>query len=459
MLVYEEKVKRFINRHRLIKAGDRIAVGVSGGPDSLSLLAYLESRRESLGIEVFALHLDHMFRGEESYQELKFVEQFCKRRNIPFYAERMNIAKVLEETSGGLQEVSRRIRYEFFGRGMQKFSADKLALAHHGDDQVETIMMQLVKGAGSRSGIPVRRPFAGGEVIRPLLTLDKEMIEEYCHYFELNPCLDPSNTKAVYTRNRFRLHLLPFLKKENPKVHDHFQRLSEELNEDNEFLGELTKEKMKNIWQKNEHASSLKIEAFQAMPLPLQKRGIHLILNYLYDGKSSFSFIHIQQILQLLKDDKNSWELDLPHGLKVCREYHLCVFKFSTEEKQEYAFELNVEDQISWPYGGRFVLTDQTPHTRMESEYMILDRQVKLPLCVRTRKQGDKIQPKGMNGSKKVKDLFIDEKIARTRRDQWPIVTDGEGKLLWVPGLKKSKYEKAGSTGNHLILIYIRNHF
>lgn len=122
-------------------------------------------------------------------------------------------------------------------------------------------------------------------------------------------------------------------------------------------------------------------------------------------------------------------------------------------------FKLTYENKVSWPYGGQFILTDNIPKVTGEYEYMILDEKVKLPLYIRTRKQGDKIQPKGMNGSKKLKDLFIDEKVVLARRDQWPIVTDSEGKLLWVPGLKKSRHEKADSTGNHLILIYIRNHF
>lgn len=459
MLAYEENVKKFIIHHQLVSKGDKVAVGVSGGPDSLSLLSYLESRREELGIEIFAFHLDHMFRGEESYRELKFVERFCEEKDIPFYAERINVQGRMEEAGSGLQEVSREVRYEFFERGMKKFSANKLALAHHGDDQVETVLMQLVKGSGRHMGIPIRRNFGKGEIIRPLLSLNKEQVEEYCTYYGLNPCRDPSNEKPVYTRNRFRLQVLPFLKAENPKVHEHIQRFSEDLNEDNRLLEELTKEKMKNIWQKDDSASSIKIEAFKEMPLPLQKRGIHLILNYLYKGKNPFSFIHIQQILQLLKEEKASWKLDLPYGLKVCREYHVCVFRFSEAEKREHAFELNCGDQVFWPYGGQFELAVEVPETAGEYEYMILDKKVKLPLCVRTRKSGDKIQPKGMDGSKKLKDLFIDEKIVRAKRDQWPIVTDGEGELLWVPGLKRSKHEKNSSAGSHLILIYIRNHF
>lgn len=459
MLAYEENVKQFINRHQLIGQGDKVAVGVSGGPDSLSLLSYLASKRKEWQIEVFALHLDHMFRGEESYQELKFVEQFCQSRDIPFYAERIQIEKQMKETGGSLQEVSRRVRYRFFERGLEHFSADKLALAHHGDDQVETVTMQLVKGAGSRTGIPVRRPLGKWEVVRPLLYVNKEMIEEYCLHYELDPRRDSSNEKPIYTRNRFRSELLPFFKQENRKVHEHFQRFSEELSEDNQFLEDLTREKLHNIWQKDDSGCSLKVEAFRLMPLPLQKRAIHLILNYLYKGKNPFSFVHIQQILHLLMEDKSSWKLDLPHGLKVCREYQFCIFTFNIPDKTEYVFKLDEGDRITWPYGGQFALADQLPEATAAYEYMILNDKVKRPLYIRTRRTGDKIQPKGMEGSKKLKDLFIDEKVVPAKRDQWPIVTDSEGKLLWVPGLKRSRHEETSSAGNRLILIYIRNHF
>ncbi len=459
MLAYEEKVKTFIHRHQLIEKGDIIAVGVSGGPDSLSLVAYLADRRQSLAIEVCALHLDHMFRGEESYSELKFVEHFCLERNIPFYSEQIDVAKEMEVSGEGLQEAARRVRYDFFKRGMERMKAGKLALAHHGDDQVETVLMQMTRG-GNPQGIPVRRPFGEKEIIRPLLGLDKETIERYCAHYKLNPRRDPSNEKADYTRNRFRHVVLPFLKKENPQVHEHFQRFSEEERADRLLLDELAREEMSKVWRRNKHESVLDIKPFLAMPLPLQRRGIHLILNYLYKDKTPFSFIHIQQILQLLKQEKSSWTLDLPHGLKVCREYQVCVFRFSQAEAQDYAFELNVGEQISWPYGVEFTLSRNDYENRDKESCFVLSSQVKLPLCIRTRRQGDRIHPKGMDGSKKLKDLFIDEKVPLSKRMQWPIVTDHEGKLIWVPGLKRSRYEQTGLTDGQVFLFYTSsNHF
>ncbi|WP_338752560.1 tRNA lysidine(34) synthetase TilS [Bacillus sp. FJAT-52991] len=458
MLAFEEQMKRFIKRHQLIEKGDKVAVGVSGGPDSLALLSYLSNNRDVLEIEVYALHLDHMFRGEESYSELQFVESFCDKHAIGCYAKQVNVSAVMEKRSTGLQETAREARYQFFQEGMRKLSANKLALAHHGDDQIETVLMQLVKGASARTGIPVRRPFAEGEVIRPMLFSTKEMIEQYCLAEGLEPRRDPSNDKLDYTRNRFRHQVLPFFKKENPKVHEHFQRFSEELKEDDQFLNELTEANMHKVWEKEGASVKVQINAFIAVPMPLQRRAIHLILNYLYKGKIAFSFIHIQQILQLLKGASPSGSLDLPHGLKVRREYQQCIFSFEQERKKEYGLALQVGECVTWPFGGEFMLTAEASKSTDRDHCFILDpHSIKLPLYVRTRKQGDKISPKGMDGSKKLKRLFIDEKVPKMKRDQWPIITDRDGEVLWVPGLKKSKYE-AEVTGHHVTLIYISNH-
>ncbi|WP_100332750.1 tRNA lysidine(34) synthetase TilS [Bacillus xiapuensis] len=454
MQEFEKQVERFIEHHQLIRPGDRIAVGVSGGPDSLALLSYLAKKREAFGIEIFALHLDHMFRGEESYAELKFVENFCQLREIPFMADRIDVRKLIESSSMGLQEAARHVRYHFYERGMAEFSANKLALAHHGDDQVETILMQLTKGAGRRIGIPVRRSFANQEMIRPLLSVNKEMIEQYCVQEKLDPRRDPSNEKMDYMRNRFRHHLLPFLKKENPRVHEHFQRFSEEQAEDEQLLREWTAESMQHVWEKNGSGAKLKVRAFLEVPLPLQRRGIHLILNYLYKGKIAYSFIHIQQILQLLKEDQPSGSLNLPHGLQVHREYNECFFSFEMNVRKDYVFTLDVGERVDWPFGGSFFLTDELPVPAGGADCLRLDQQsVKLPLYVRTRSAGDRISLKGMNGTKKLKRLFIDEKIPRIKRDQWPVIADSSGKVLWVPGLRKSKYDRADA-GNYFTLIY-----
>jgi tRNA(Ile)-lysidine synthase len=462
--MFEQNVKEFINKHDLIRSGDVIVTAVSGGPDSLALLHFLHDYRKLLGITVIAAHLDHMFRGEESYQELLFVQEFCRKHDIPFYGECINVAEEMKTIKEGGQEAARHFRYKFLKEVMEKTSATKLALGHHGDDQVETILMRLTRGSGgvTRAGIPVKRQFASGEIIRPFLSVNKEMIEEYCRSKSLEPRRDPSNEKMGYTRNRFRKRVVPFLKEENPAVHEQFQRFSEELKQDETLLEELTRQSLNKVW--NNTFSFLHINGFLTMPLPLQRRSIHLILNYLYKAKpSSLSSVHIYDVLGILKGKSPNISLDLPEGLKVTRSYDKCYFHFDDlpDVSSDYCYRLLVNREVEIPDGSQFVLKEKIGCEKdAELDYLLINLdKVTLPLAVRTRKPGDKIKLKGLNGTKKLKNLFIDEKIPLHERNSWPIVVDADENVLWVPGIRKSNYDMEESGHYSLVLQFKRNPF
>lgn len=187
---------------------------------------------------------------------------------------------------------------------MKKYDARYVALGHHGDDQVETILMRLVRGSTPKgyAGIAVKRPFHNGYLIRPLLGVTKEEIVDYCNKLNLMPRIDPSNKKEVYTRNRLRKYVLPHLKEENPQMHEKFQKFSVQMQEDEAYLQELAFEKMNKVITKSDKQISLSIPAFESMSMPLQRRGIQLILNYLYEYKipSSLSSIHIDKLIEFL---------------------------------------------------------------------------------------------------------------------------------------------------------------
>ncbi|BCB01938.1 tRNA lysidine(34) synthetase TilS [Bacillus sp. KH172YL63] len=460
----ETSTKEFIHAHRLILNGDRILVAVSGGPDSLALLHFLHSNKEVWGAEVIAAHLDHMFRGEESYQELLFVEQFCRQREIPFFSERIDVQKEIDRTSGSLQDTARHIRYEFLMNVMDESGATKLALGHHGDDQVETILMKMTRGAAgrSRAGIPYKRPVAGGDIIRPFLSVTKEDIEEYCVTHSLFPRRDPSNQKEVYTRNRFRKTVLPFLKNENPHVHLQFQRFSEELEEDEGYLEELTRVELNKVWNNTKDFSSLHIDGFLAMAQPLQRRGINLILNYLYKVRPpSLSSIHIYDVLGILKGKTPNVSIDLPKGLKVTRAYHICYFHFGelAVAGAPYCYEMHVGDRLDIQGGYQFFLSSY-PHVEecYQDRIFIDPDEVSLPLYIRTREKGDRLEVKGLKGSKKLKTLFIDNKIPVHLREGWPVVVDADNHILWVPGLRKSIYDLEEGQENSLVLQFKSNH-
>lgn len=457
-----KKVDSFINQHGLDLRNKGVVVGVSGGPDSLGLLQYLWKKRETWNITIVAAHVNHMFRGKESYAEAKFVEDFCKIHHIPIEIKHIDVPAYIAASKKSPQVAARECRYDFFAVVMQNYQLPYLALGHHGDDQIETMLMRLTRGSTgkARAGMAFKRSFQNGEIIRPFLCLSKGEIEEYCRVNQLNPRIDPSNSKDVYSRNRFRKYVLPLLKRENPQVHNHFQRFSEELQADEDFLQELTIQKMNKVMKRNIGEIILNIKIFTTMPIPLQRRGIQLILNYLYENKpTSLSAIHIDQLLSLLKNSKPSFSLDFPNGLRIIRSYDQCYFRFKPPEKGSYRFEINGSGTVYLP-GGSEITIERTKTALIEAglNRLLVDMgELSFPFFIRTRKNGDRMSIKGMNGTKKIKDIFIDQKVPIHLRDEWPIVTDYEDRILWLPGIKHASIPvKDKSDSHYLLFTYIK---
>ncbi|OES45914.1 tRNA lysidine(34) synthetase TilS [Domibacillus iocasae] len=434
----------------MIERGDHVAVAVSGGVDSMALLSLLHKQRTRLGISVSAIHVDHMLRGGESYEDLRFVESFCKERGISFFGSQADAQREADLSRSGIQKAARHVRYALFEKGMDELEANKLATAHHADDQAETVLMQLTRGGHTQSGMPAVRPFARGKLIRPFLTVTKEDIADYAIGNLIPYREDPSNQKDTYTRNRYRHQVLSFLKQENPKAAAHIYRFAEERQEDELFLQAMAEEKMKNMTIWKQESVLLQIEPFQKVPLPLQKRAIHLILNYLYHGKTAFSFLHIQHILQMLQSTAPSGKLNLPSRLSVRKINEQCVFAYETDDEPDRDQHLLfVEDRLSWQGAGTFALTNSR-ECPDGADCFRLKPDMPIPICIRMRQNGDRIQLKGMNGSKKLARLLIDEKVPLAYRDHIPVVTDANGTILWIPGIRKSIHEGAGP----LLLIY-----
>ncbi|MFJ7748042.1 tRNA lysidine(34) synthetase TilS [Peribacillus sp. NPDC097295] len=444
----KEKVLKTIYRNDLIQKDSKLIVGVSGGPDSLVLLHFLNEVRSLFHYDIVVASVDHMFRGEESFADFQYVKQICKQWGIVFEGRRINVPAYIEETGQSSQSSSRTLRFAFYEEMMDKHQATTLVLGHHGDDQVETILMRMTRGATgkARAGISLKRPFHGGQLIRPFLEVTKDEIIEYASIHHLEPRYDPSNQKNDYARNRFRHEVLPFLKKENRNVHDHFQRFSEELLEDENFLQELARKETSEIWlQQDRNHSVIQIEKVLAMPKPLQRRSIQLILNYLYlERPSSLSALHIDQLLALFLNPQPSAELHLPEGLIVEKSYQTCIFRFFRQESPDYSVLLQIPGETFLPNGYKIkahYIKDEIPHSRGNDSFILPESAVQFPLIARTRREGERMGVKGLGGTKKLKEIFINEKIPMLERNAWPIIIDQSGLVIWLPGLKKSNVE------------------
>ncbi|MFC4620380.1 tRNA lysidine(34) synthetase TilS [Camelliibacillus cellulosilyticus] len=462
----ESDVDAFVKRHDLIPMGSTIVVGVSGGSDSMALLNYLLGRKEAWDLKLIVCTVNHGLRGAAAESDMAFVADFCRERHLSFEGVTVDVRGYQAQHHVSEETAARACRYHAFEKVMKKVRANLLALAHHGDDQIETMLMRQVRGSFglSKTGMAYKRPFATGFIIRPFLTLTKEAIETYCHECGIQWRQDPSNFSDQYTRNRFRHEVLPFLKKENPFVHLRFQQDSEVMRDDFLFLDELAGQRLKAILcQKSPDLVKVKIADMLNAPVPLQRRMIHLILNYLYchAGMSpDHQFIHIENLLIWLRKTHASGEQHLPGGLIARRSYDHCFFSFkNASEPNDYFFKMDLPGEIQLPLGiVQAGIRHTYPKTGQDATRFICDYdQVTLPIYIRTRKPGDRMRPAGMEGTKKIKDLFIDLKIPRDLRSLWPVVTDGEDRVIWLPLLRFSNYAPISeATKNYLVLNFMK---
>ncbi|ASN03722.1 tRNA lysidine(34) synthetase TilS [Virgibacillus necropolis] len=443
----KDNVLAFMKQNRLIKPNSTLLIGVSGGPDSMALLHFLDSIKNEWNLKLVALTVDHQLRGEESKEDLRFVESTCDKWNIKFCGTSLDVPSYKEKRHVGTQVAAREMRYQFFFEKMEEYNADYLALGHHGDDQVETMLMGFVRSSNSRamSGIPVKRPFNNGTIIRPFLSITKKDIHSYCQKNGIHSRLDPSNEKTDYTRNYFRQYVLPLLKNQNHTIHSTAQQLSKSLQTDEDYLSEEAKKLVQQVilLDRSENCASFDINLFQGYHTALQRRAYHLILKYLYDElPKNLSYMHEEQFFALLSSQKANGRLDFPHRLKVVKSYCKLIVYFENKPPNSSPFHkvINIPGHVILS-DGSVIHADFTKesHNKSQEKFLCGRNQVALPLHIRTRRTGDRMTWKGLNGSKKIKDIFIDEKIPARFRDTWPIVTDNNGEVLWLVGLKQGQ--------------------
>lgn len=460
MNVMNKMVTEFMDNHQLIEENAVVLVGVSGGPDSIALLHFYLSIKEQWNLTIIAVSVDHQLRGEESKADLHFVQEMCREWDIEFIGAALDVKTYERKHQVSTQLASREMRYQFFEKQMETYQADYLALGHHGDDQVETMLMGFVRSSSpvALSGIPFRRKFASGYIVRPFLCVTKDELINYCKMNDITPRNDPSNDDVDYTRNYFRKKIIPIINEQNSNIHKTVQRLSENLQMDEQFLQEEANKSFHKVvtLNKEKREAAFKIIKFQSYPKALQRRIYHLILDYLYENlPMSLSYVHEEYFFSLLKVDKGNVQIDFPDHLKIERSYETILFHFQTKATPQPSFQetLTIPGQIRLPDGSELIAR-YTAAPQQEDRYTYyLTPEVALPLHVRTRVPGDRMSWQGLDGSKKIKDIFIDEKIQRSKRDEWPIVVDNNGTPIWLIGLRKGKVHN-NNHSSYMQLIY-----
>jgi tRNA(Ile)-lysidine synthase len=465
-MAFRKRLQETIRRMGLLKQGDTVLVGVSGGPDSMALLHALWRLSAEEDWRVFAVHVNHQLRGEASEADQAYVEARCREWGIPCEVHRVDVSARLREQGGNLQDVARRLRYAAFREAAEKVRADKLALAHQADDQVETVLMRFLRGTGvsGLAGIPFIRPWHGMALVRPLLSFFREEIEAYCREEALRPRRDESNESLAYTRNRLRHRLIPQLAEYNPRVKEAILKLSLLVAEEEGVWERLEAEAAEEVTvRRGSGEITLDISALRRQPVALQRRLIKLHLNYLVKGEAAEVPMNaVDRVLSLTEGGTGN-RLHLPGNLEAEREYgrlHLRRADADPPDPEGKAIPLAVPGVTTLPdMGGRIqvrVAERSLAAEELPGRWAVFDAdRLEHPLYVRPRRPGDRMRLLGLAGSKKVKEIMIDAKVPRRMRQRWPMVVHGE-EIIWIPGLRRSDWAPVTKgTRRFLYLIWL----
>ena len=441
-----EKVRRTIDRYRLLDKGDRLIVGVSAGVDSMVLLHLLSAYRQEFDLSLIVAHVNHGLRPEESEKEMELVKKESERLGFTFEYGPFNVKEFQEVGGISLQDAARRIRFHFFNVLLQKYNANKIALGHHADDQVETVLLRLMRGSGLK-GLKGMLPIREGRVIRPLLEVWRREVESFVEEMKIPYLLDSSNLKKNYLRNRLRLTLIPLIEKEyQPNFKKIVLKTSTILREENDYLERGAEEAYQKIVREEKDALSFKFSEYQFLHPAIQWRIIQKMLGRIYSGETVIEEregMEVDQIYKKFHQLLPSFFIELPHGVSLEKRYDLVLIgKGWVKPVPPFEVELispgrNYVEEIK----REVVIGETSRDDKFKDLYglpdiALLDYQsLQFPLKMRNFRPGDRFRPLGVKGTQKLKEFFIDHKIPKFERPRIPLLISGE-MIAWIVGYR-----------------------
>jgi len=446
------RMRDFAVKNEMWLDGDRILIAVSGGPDSVALLHLLYELGEEFQLHLELAHLQHGIRGEEAKKDARFVAELAERLKLPFHLKEINLPEMRSDAGkGNLEALAREERYRFFGEVIREHKLDKVATAHTQDDQAETVLMWLLRGTGMK-GLGGMSPLhqihmASGDatdtltVIRPLLEISKAEIVEYLDERKLNYRVDRSNLNASLLRNWIRLELLPKIQQRvGTGFSARLSHLAAMIRDEDHFLEDLARKSYESVRDSN----GLSRAGLLCEPKALQRRILRHWIGLTRGHLRGMEFVHIEELLRLIKEGPPQGRLSIPGGWELLREYDTVkLAKASGSPKRIcYTYEFSIGTVLRIPEAGMQLCSEEVdisvgavPTGPMEA---LFDREA-LPrnLVVRNFRGGDRFKPLGMTGHKKVKGLFIDKKVPLSVRASLPLLAT-EDEILWIPGYGRS---------------------
>ncbi|MDI3508826.1 MAG: tRNA(Ile)-lysidine synthase [Clostridiales bacterium] len=458
----QNRVMSYIRKYKMIQPGQKIVVGVSGGPDSSALLHVLMSLRDKLDAELIVAHVEHGMRAQQSVEDAQYVISMAQRMGLSVYVKHCDVPSYAKEHGLSQEQAGRIIRYDFFRQICKYRGCNSIAVAHNKDDNAETILLHILRGSGL-DGLVGIRPVRG-DIIRPLLDIPRIDIEAYCAAAGMNPRRDYTNDDPSYMRNRIRLKLIPFLSQNfNPNIVDSLVRMSHILSDDNEFLSTCVEAAFKRSVHIDDDIAVLHIPDFKSLHKALQRRLLRYIISKLKGDADSIEYLHIEQLMVYIEQGCVGQKLTLPADIMAERgNDKVYIYLQSTVRimSEPFCRTISVPGD-TYVKNGQAILSsciiDKSGITDYNSNvsvaYMDADK-VYFPIYIRNRRPGDRFMPIGSSGHKKLKEYFIDEKVPRIYRDSIPLIAS-DHEILWVIGHRLSDTCKVNeSTRRVLRLTY-----
>ena len=434
-----ERVANRNKKESLVENGDRIVVGFSGGPDSVFLVEMLLKLREKIDFDIVLVHVNHLLRGEEAQRDEDFSINYGKSKGLKVFARKINITSLGKEKGLSLEEAGREARYSFYKEVLEKSNSNKIALAHNKDDQIETFMFRLTRGPGlsGLEGIATKRD----RYIRPISEIYKSEIVNYLDENNISYCIDSTNLENEFTRNSIRIDLIPFIEKRyNPKFKDKIFSLIEEIRDINIFI-----EKEIEQFSYNE---TINIESILKFPKSIRGK---ILSKYLYKYGLEVNRKKISLIESILEKG-GSQEISLDSQYILKKEYNILkIQKINLIKNNIEEVTFTIPNKIK--YGDYIIEAEYVERGEQNKNCFYTNLKLGDTLIVRGRKDGDKIIPTGMKGEKKLKEIFINEKIGKEKRDSIPLIVHNDN-IVWIAGVRGN--EKYNSTEKRCIKLSVR---
>ncbi len=441
----KKKINEYIEKHNMLQKGDRVVLGISGGPDSVCLFFVLLALKEEYNLEIHALHVNHCIRGTDADDDQAYVESLCENNNIPLKVLRIDIPALVKESGRSTEEEARLARYQAFedyATALDAYNPDtpatKIAIAHNADDNAETVLFHMARGTGldGMCGIaPVR-----DRIIRPLLSISKSEIMEFIASNEIPYCIDVTNSEIQYDRNRIRHNIIPELQEINSKSLEHITEMTERLTEIADYIS-MESHGLLQIAQSD--GGKLRKRAIATAPKVIASHALKEYLSSFMPQRKDVSAVHIDAILGLL-NESGERQVQLPYKKTLIISYEeIYVIDDAEEPAPEATFtyrEFNYEQGMNYPVEA---------YTKWFDCDKITDN-----VEIRTRLEGDYLTIDAAGNHKSLQDYFVDAKIPRHLRDSIPLVCDGNH-VMWVVGYRISEHYKiSNNTTRVLEIIY-----